>query len=213
MSSEVFKNRSVCMQILSVCCFREFAALSAQNRFLRSCANEVLFWRIVKCLAVNICWRTDATEACRVQYTRMLLEMMDGEGACIVGSSAQGLLCFTAVGDGYECAESRDLNILTNEAKLPTLIRLFRDRFAIDDWYRTEYLDRSEYRGLVSSVYTFRRAVTMSRHRILHLFNFCARCVVSLQGNIANVLAVSQPPSVFLPTYDEKKDGEHFARL
>jgi hypothetical protein len=64
----------------------------------------------------------------------MLLDVMDGEGACIVGSSVQGILCFDAVQDAYEQVQPRDLNILANEKTLPTLIRLFRDEFGLDEW-------------------------------------------------------------------------------
>ncbi|KAJ7893219.1 hypothetical protein B0H13DRAFT_1886467 [Mycena leptocephala] len=135
-------------------------------------------------LAINICWWPNATQSLRVRYAKMLLAVMDGEGACIVGSSAQGLLCFAAADDGLEIAESRDLNILANEANLPILIRLFRDEFGLDDWRRLDDLERSEYRGLVSNVYTFRR---------VHRCRVTISCTIS--ASVLNVLLASRTTS------------------
>ncbi|KAJ7880942.1 hypothetical protein B0H13DRAFT_1891525 [Mycena leptocephala] len=137
MSATVFRNRECCVRILRMCRFREFAALSHQNRFIRSCANEVFFWRVVH------------------------------------------------LQDAYEDAESRDLNILANEATLPTLIHVFRDELGLDDWHCDDYLERTEYWGLVSSIYTFARG----------------------PSDIANVRSLSHPPLVFLSPYDKKKNG------
>jgi hypothetical protein len=64
---------------------------------------------------------------------RSLLRLMDGEGACIVGSTVQGLVCFSGANERWPAGtlKPKDLNILVNEVKLAEVIQLLRDQFGL----------------------------------------------------------------------------------
>ncbi|KAJ7020952.1 hypothetical protein C8F04DRAFT_1274274 [Mycena alexandri] len=146
-----FSNLECCTLVFEQSRFKEFAAVSHVSRFLRSCANQVFFRRVVSRVGVNL---SDEYTPYRetVRRTRKLLELMVGDIACIVGSTVQGLVCLTAANEGLHVSPVPDLNILVTEDALQTVLRLLTQDLGMTcDLLLTDHSRRMEYDGLVST--------------------------------------------------------------
>ncbi|KAJ6489225.1 hypothetical protein C8R47DRAFT_1071589 [Mycena vitilis] len=126
--------------------------LSRVNRLLRTCGSEIFHMRVVRRVSINL---ESGTWAARLAAVTTLLQLLDGEGACVVGSTVQSLLCFTADNEGpINAWPPRDLNLLVTEALLRQFFRVFSEYFGLRS-PRVERVPRAETRGLVSAVYVF----------------------------------------------------------
>ncbi|KAJ7033484.1 hypothetical protein C8F04DRAFT_1184176 [Mycena alexandri] len=107
----------------SVIAEQEFAILVHLRRDIRDAGLDVLAYRVRRRLAANL---GGVNGEHRVRVER-LLALMDGEEACIVGSTVQGLICFTEADEGnLEYGPPSDLNILANASKAGAVLGLLK---------------------------------------------------------------------------------------
>ncbi|KAJ7603759.1 hypothetical protein DFH06DRAFT_1151636 [Mycena polygramma] len=162
MSYHFFSNRELCTDVLSRSIFRTFVRLSHVNRLLRTCTADIFRDRIVEHVSSTI---IDGTFRQRAAETWRLLELMDGEHACIVGSAIQSLICFNAYNEGpLHVYPPRDLNILVTGPRLRGMLTFLIEKLGLP-LQQVDRVMRDEVRGLVVTVYvlgTPPRRVTVS---------------------------------------------------
>ncbi|KAJ7705195.1 hypothetical protein B0H16DRAFT_1747382 [Mycena metata] len=160
MSTHFLDSAANRLCLLQHCRFREFVILIHLRHDIRAAGLNVLAYRVRRRLAVNL-GGTNSERRVRVD---LLLDLMDGEDACIVGSTVQSLICFTEGNEGnLEGRRPPDLNILTDASKAGPILELLKS-FGM---YCVHERAREEYQKLLSCVYVCRglegeRNVTVS---------------------------------------------------
>ncbi|KAJ7264029.1 hypothetical protein B0H12DRAFT_1068831 [Mycena haematopus] len=151
-----FADRDATVAILRHCAFAEFVSMMHVDRFIRACGREVFWERVVKRVSPKLCAQ-GTPPSVRSTMTRALIDLLDGEGGCVVGSVVQGLILLTANGDdGFE---GEDLNVLVAEPKLARCLRLLQDEFKLKTSPIPLY-GRSEHNGSLSALYAFEHPET-----------------------------------------------------